>query len=331
MSSKRSARIVVVVPLFNDWDALALLLADLDRVLSSVARTAHVVVVDDGSTIEPREGWLKGPFGALREIEVLRLARNLGHQRAIAIGLTFVHQERACDAVVVMDADGEDRPQDVPRLLDELESTNGESVIFAERVKRTEGFVFRTFYQIYRFVHRMLTGLSVKVGNFSAMPYRHLSTFIVVSEAWNHYAASVLKARIPCRLVPTERGHRLSGRSKMNFVSLVTHGLSAIAVFGDIVGVRILLASFALFGLVLVLLLATTLIRLTTDLAIPGWATFSSGLLMIISSQILTVAFVVAFFILSNRNNLSFLPIRDYKLFIGRLTRIHPGGTRADG
>src|SRR5262249_47295339 len=61
-----------------------------------------------------------------------------------------------------------------------------------------------------------------------------------------------------------------------------------------------------------------------TDLAVPGWASFTSGLLVVVSTQILTVAAVVVFFILSNRNNLSFLPIRDWRFFVGRLTRVHP-------
>jgi glycosyltransferase involved in cell wall biosynthesis len=326
-------RLAVVIPVFNDWEALTLLLQKLDDSLAARGMRASAIVVDDGSTSRPLQDLVRGAPRALVEVEILHLARNLGHQRAIAIGLTFVHQERSCDAVVVMDGDGEDRPDDVPRLVDELLASQCEEVVFAARVRRTEGVLFRVFYALYRVAHRLLTGVAVKVGNFSVLPHRHLSTFVVVSEAWNHYAAAIFHARIPYRLVPTVRGHRLSGRSTMNFVSLVTHGLSAIAVFGDIAGVRILLGSSGLFGSVLALLLVTVLIRLCTNLAIPGWATYSSGLLVVISSQILTVAFVVAFFILSSRNNLSFVPLRDYKLFVKTLDRVYPAarGAERDG
>ena len=317
-------RLVVAIPVFNDWDALQLLLQQLDDALAARSIRASVLVIDDGSTSRPPQDLLRGTPRALREVEMLHLARNLGHQRAIAIGLTFVHQERPCDAVIVMDGDGEDRPEDVPRLVDAMRASESEEVIFAARVRRAEGVTFRLFYALYRLAHRVLTGVAVKVGNFSVVPRRHLSTFVVVSEAWNHYAAAIFHARIPYRLVPTTRGHRVSGRSTMNFVDLVTHGLSAIAVFGDIVGVRMLLGSFALFASVLVLLLVTLVIRFCTDLAIPGWATYSSGLLVVLSSQILTVAFVGAFFILSSRNNLSFVPLRDYRFFVGTVDRVYP-------
>src|SRR6266478_1932726 len=228
-------QLVVVIPVFNDWDALRLLLQSLDDTLAARGMHASVVVIDDGSTSDAPKDLVRGTPRALLDVEILHLARNLGHQRAIAIGLTFVHQERPCDAVVVMDGDGEDRPEDVPRLVDELLATQSEKVIFAARVRRAEGVAFRLFYALYRVAHRILTGVAVKVGNFSVVPRRHLSTFVVVSEAWNHYAASIFHARIPYQLVPTARGRRISGRSTMSFVDLVTHGLSAIAVFGDIV------------------------------------------------------------------------------------------------
>ena len=317
-------RLVVAIPVFNDWDALRLLLQELDDALAASGMRAGVIVIDDGSKSHPPDDLVRDTPRALLDVEILQLARNLGHQRAIAIGLTFVHQERSCDAVVVMDGDGEDRPEDVPRLVDELLSTGCETVVFAARARRTEGLLFRLCYPLYRLAHRILTGVAVRVGNFSVVPHRHLSTFVVLSEAWNHYAAAIFHARIPHRSIPTVRGRRFSGRSTMSFVDLVTHGLSAIAVFGDIVGVRVLLGAFALFGSVVVLLFVTILIRLCTDLAIPGWATYSSGLLVVISSQVLIVAFVGAFFILNSRNNLSFVPLRDYKLFIKALDRVYP-------
>jgi len=326
-------RIVVAIPVFNDWDALRLLLPALDDALAIKAMRATVVVIDDGSTIDAPRALVDRPLRALGEVEILRVARNLGHQRAIAIGLTFVHQQRPCDVVVVMDGDGEDRPEDVPRLVDELASVDGAEVVFAARLRRAEGMVFRAFYALYRATHRVLTGVAVRVGNFSAMSHRHLSTFVLVSEAWNHYAAAIFHARIPHRSIPTARGARLGGRPAMRFVDLVSHGLSAIAVFSDVVGVRVLLGSVALFVTVLALLIATVLIRLCTSLAIPGWATYSSGLLVVLSSQLLMVAFVGAFLVLNGRNDVSFIPLRDYATFVREVVRVYPpvDAARRDG
>ena len=105
--------------------------------------------------------------------------------------------------------------------------------------------MFRFFYHIYRVLHRALTGVSVRVGNFSILPATFLTTLVAMSELWNHYAAAVFRSKLPFTMIPVPRGTRIAGRSRMNFTALVSHGLSAISVFGDIVGVRLLVASLA--------------------------------------------------------------------------------------
>src|SRR5205085_8538934 len=133
----------------NDWAAVRLLLAQLDRELARACRTAQVVLVDDGSTMPvPRD--LVGRPMALRRVSVLSLRRNLGHQRALAIGLSYVEAHLPCRAVVVMDGDGEDAPADVVGLLDPFEADGGNSVVFAERTRRSESTAFRVCYAAYR-------------------------------------------------------------------------------------------------------------------------------------------------------------------------------------
>jgi glycosyltransferase involved in cell wall biosynthesis len=324
MSAERPSRVTIVVPVFDDWDSVRELARRLDDAFADRGPHARLVVVDDGSIQRPRAGDLSGPYRSFAEVEVLHLARNLGHQRAIAIGLTFVQQERPCDAVVVMDGDGEDRPEDVRVLLDELARHSGEKVVFAARARRSEGPLFRVFYHAYRLLHLLLTGVPVRVGNFSALPFERLATFVVVSEAWNHYAASVFKARIPWTMVPIARGERISGRSTMNFVALVTHGLSAISVFGDIVGVRLLVASMAGLGTFAAIYAAGLGLARAGTVELPaGFETW--GLVAILLCvQLLILAFVITFSILSSRNNLSFLPVRDYRFFVSRVDKRFP-------
>jgi hypothetical protein len=137
-----------------------------------------------------------------------------------------------------------------------------------------------------------------------------------MSELWNHYAAAVFRSKLPFEMTPIPRGTRIAGSSKMNFAALLSHGLSAISVFGDIVGVRLLigsLASFLMAGLGIVLVLC---IRFFTNAAIPGWATYTIGTLAVIMMQIITIATSFTFVVLSNRANLGFVPLRDYSLFV---------------
>src|SRR5262249_34330459 len=145
--------------------------------------------------------------------------------------------------------------------------------VFAERMKRSESLVFRFFYYLYRHLHFLLTSVRVRVGNFSAIPRQRLESLVAVSELWNHYAAAVFHSRQPYCSIPTQRAHRLSGRSSMNFVSLVAHGLSAISVYREVIGVRLLVLAICLALVAVAGLVTTVFLRLNTNLAIPGWAT----------------------------------------------------------
>ena len=311
------SHVVILIPVYNDWASLALLLPALDAALGAHFRMADVLIVDDGSiTPEPNFELEKQPFTALRRIDVLRLRRNLGHQRAIAIGLAYIEERLPATAVVVMDGDGEDDPADVPRLLERLDDTGGGMVVFAERARRSESRGFRFFYALFKLVHLLLTGRGVRVGNFSAIPRKRLASLVVVAEVWNHYAAAVFRSRQPHCLVPTYRARRLSGRSSMNFVSLVTHGLSAISVYSDIVGVRLLVVSIVLAGLMLAGIAGAVIVRLATSWAIPGWASTTVGLLLILFIQAVMAAFMLSFVVLGSRHGMTFLPRRDYAFFI---------------
>ena len=201
-----AAEVTILLPVFNDWVALGKLLAQVDPVLARSGLVAHVLVVDDGSTQEVVAGLFVGPYAAIETIDVLHLRRNLGHQRAIAIGLAHLEAEReACQLVVVMDSDGEDDPEDIPRLVARTEATGRRAMVFAERSKRSETPLFRACYHLYRLVHRILTGRSVRVGNFSVIPRRRLASLVATSELWNHYAAAAFTSRQPYETIPTAR------------------------------------------------------------------------------------------------------------------------------
>ena len=315
--------VVVVMPLRDDWSSAAELIRRLDQAISSYPCALHVLLVDDGSAQGCNSADFQSDFAVVRTIRILRLRRNLGHQRAIAIGLAHIDQTAACDAVLVMDADGEDTPEGALQLLRAFSDQGRAQAIFAERSRRVESILFRTFYRIYKSLHRVLTGISVRVGNFSILPRAHLSTIVTVPELWNHYAAAVFRSGLPLTLIPIPRGYRIAGKSRMNFVALVTHGLSAISVFGDIVGVRLLIGSLVGSLLAIVGILVVIMIRLFTNQAIPGWATYATGILAIILVQFITIATSFTFMILSTRTNLGFVPVRDYGLFIAEVMEIY--------
>ena len=183
---------------------------------------------------------------------------------------------------------------------------------------------FASFAAIDRVeVLHLRTGRAVRVGNFSVVPRRRLESLVATSELWNHYAAAAFTSRQPYATIPATRARRLDGRSKMNFVALVAHGLSAMSVYGETIGVRLLLATLVMIGAVLLALGATLAIRLTTDLAIPGWATTAFGVLLIVLLQATLFLFVFSFMVLAGRGAASFLPNRDYIHFVGSKEEVY--------
>ena len=308
--------VLIVIPTFNDWDSLANLLPALDVALSEGGYLADVLVIDDGSTEELDMSLTPGPFLAIKRVDCLPLRRNLGHQRAIAVGFAYAEDRLDHHALVIMDGDGEDAPADVPRLLDRLRAERGRKIVFAERTRRSETITFQAFYRLYKVAHRFLTGNAVRVGNFSAVPRGRLESLVVVDEMWNHYTAAAFRSRQPFCTIPTDRAKRLRGRSKMNFINLVVHGLSAISVYGDIVGVRLLMVVVILGGFAFLGLLATVVVKLTTSLAIPGWATTAAGLSLLLLTQATMLAFALCAVILGARRGTSFVPRKDYAVYI---------------
>lgn len=247
--------------------------------------------------------WPGTQLPALESVGVLHLRCNLGHQRAIALGLYHAHEFTNADAVLVMDGDGEDRAEDIPALLNEFETSDGPRAVFAARTRRMESWTFQAFYRAYKMIHLALTGVEVRVGNFSVVSRSALAQLMAVSDLWNHYAAAVFRARLPRRLVPLERGVRLAGHSRMNFVSLLIHGLSAISVFADRVSARLLAASC-------VLALAGSSLMFVTGVNPVSVA------MIVVAVQTLGFSVLFALSIVSRRNAMNFLLLRDAPHFI---------------
>lgn len=309
---------VIIIPQFNDWEALNLLIQKINSDLSpSILENSTLLIVDDCST-RAREQPFVHFHG--KEIQVLKLYRNLGHQKAIAIGLSYVAEKMAADKVIVMDADGEDAPADINRLV-ARSIEQPDKIIFAERNKRTENLLFRFFYMIYKLVFKLLTGKIITFGNFSLVPQSRLQNLVRVSEIWNNYPGGIIKSRIPYDSVLTDRAKRLAGESKMNFVSLVLHGLSAISVMIDTTAVRILIFSIFMSGLAVLFIFIIVFLKLIGN-ATPGWASTLGSTLMILMLQSFLISLFLVFMVLQYRSQQHFIPAVHYRDFVEKVDTI---------
>ena len=307
---------VVLIPVYNDWTALQRLLTELDAALGPPLTASSVLIVDDGSRESAEAELRRLVLRNIAGLTILRLRRNLGHQRAIAIGLCHLHAHSTSDLVVVMDGDGEDRPGDVPTLLAAARAASSPQILFAARARRSDGVVFLLLYHAYKILHRILTGIQVRVGNFSVIPRPVLTRLVGVSDLWNHYAAAVFKSRLPYAMVPLPRGRRYAGRSQMDFVALVTHGLSAMAAFGDRIGVRLLAATLGMAGVMAVVVVVLLALHFVEGFDVPGWAPLAAALTAMLLFQTIAISFAFVFIILAGRESSTFVPLRDYAHYI---------------
>ena len=324
--------ISVVIPVYDDWASVVILLGKLNEVASTLGLQMFVRLVDDGSTepAGPVLGDLSG-LTSLQGVEIVHLAVNLGHQRAIAVGLCLTAEEFASDAVLVMDGDGEDPPEAVSELLAHA-ADRRDFCIVAQRRKRTEKAAFKVSYVIYKTVFRLVTGEQISFGNFSLTSISYVQRLSMVSDLWNNLAAAILRSRIPFEKLPIDRGDRYAGKSKMNYVSLVVHGLSGISVYAETIFVRLLMFTAFLVTMSACLIAFVLFLRIFYPAhATPGWATTVTFGMVIILMQVFFVTLSSLLVLLNSRVQRLVLPLIDYKPYVasrkliaGSLPRRHP-------
>ncbi len=294
--------LAIVIPVFNDWESVNQLIPE---VISSVSkfdnREIVVFLIDDASTeahaIDFHE---KIKVDNLISVNILKLAQNVGHQAAIIAGLIEVEKSQLFSQVIVMDGDGEDSPEDLHPMLEAIRNEPNK-IILAKRKSRSEGAWFACFYWLYKTFFRLLTGDKITYGNFCVIPASHLKQILAKPESRLHFAATICSLNLPSTEVRVNRGKRYFGQSSMNFSKLVLHGFIAIAIYADLVFVRALVMAVSLAFLTLVGSVAVVSTKLFTDLAIPGWATYFLGILLVIFVQAVALCFVSIFLTLNHK------------------------------
>ncbi len=276
----------VFTPIYHDVRSFRVL---RERLLEELAAhpfaewgEARFVAIDD-SAGQDRE---VDSLNELLDVTVLRPPFNLGHQRALVYALRKALPHIAPDdAVVTLDADGEDRPEDLPRLLGALAAhpPGEQPVVLALRTKRRESMGFKVLYRLFRLLFRSLTGATVRSGNFAAMPGSIVRQALLHPTFDLSYSSVILALDLPVEYVPCERGERYEGRSKMTYGRLAMHGLRMLMPFTDRIAIRAL-AAFVFFGLLGgVLAIGVIALKIFTSSSIPGWTSYISLGALIVS------------------------------------------------
>ena len=304
--------ISIVTPVFNDWESLEKLIKELVYSASTFnAEIETIIAVNDASTIKPPNDIIDNPL-----IKILNLTTNLGHQRAIAIGLCYANDYlKNTSKLIVMDSDGEDKPSDIEKLLHKSELNKGD-IIFAKREKRSEKLIFKINYFFYKKIFKLLTQSEISFGNFSLIPKEKIDNIISNPDLWNHYSATILKSKLNYSTCSTNRAKRYFGKSKMNFTNLLSHGLSSISIFTDLIIVRLLILNFIAIVFAFLILTSLFSIKVFSDYEIPGWTPIYTLAIFNILFFSLILTLLLVLIQLNNRNLVKKSPGSFYDKFI---------------
>jgi polyisoprenyl-phosphate glycosyltransferase len=240
-------KIKILIPIYNDWQSVSKLTSEINTLSIDPKFEVSIIIVNDASNHDRQEE--DKNFENIHSIKILNMKINQGHARCIATGLKFIYEKEDFDYVIPMDGDGEDRPEEIKEFLNQIENSNNKPII-GERIKRSENFIFKVCYQIHKLITLTFTGKSIKFGNYTCLPKTTVEKMINEKATWNSFSGSLTKIEKDLLSVPSTRGARYFGPSKMSFFNLLKHSLSIISVFKNTVLIR-----SALFIIVYILMI----------------------------------------------------------------------------
>ena len=221
-------KIKILIPIYNDWQSVFKLLENINSEVSGLDHEFSIIIVNDAST-EARPK-ISLNLDNLKSIKIINMKENRGHARCNAAGLKYIHEKEDFDYVIPMDGDGEVRPEEIKQFIENI-NYYPDKVIVGERIKRSEGLIFKICYFIHKIITIVFTGKSIKFGNYTFLPKSTVQKMVDEKSTWSSFSGSLAKLEKDRAVVPSIRGTRYFGPSKMNFINLVKHSLSIIAVF----------------------------------------------------------------------------------------------------
>ncbi len=238
---------VILIPIYNDRESLKKLIENINYEVKDFNSEISVVVINDASSEQIVDAYQN--IENIKSIEIINMKENRGHARCIATGLKYIFDQKEFDYVIPMDGDGEDRPEEIKNFIHLSEQYADKSIV-GERIKRSEGFVFKFCYQFHKFLTLSFTGQSIKFGNFTCLSKSTVKKMLEEKASWNSFSGSLTKIEKDLVSMPSIRGTRYFGPSKMSFLNLLKHSLSIISVFRKTVLIRSCL--FIIFYILLI-------------------------------------------------------------------------------
>ena len=240
-------KIKILIPIYNDWQPVFKLLEHINSEVSVLDGEFSVIIVNDASTEDRPE--LSADLNSLKSVQIINMKENRGHARCNAAGLKYINEKEEFDYIIPMDGDGEDRPEELCLMIEKTKQYP-DIVVTADRVKRSEGFIFRFCYLAHKYLTLIFTGQTIKFGNYTCLSKPIVNKMVNEPSTWSSFSGSLAKIAKDRKSIPSERGTRYFGPSKMSFSNLLKHSLSIIAVFKSTLLIRSILFLIAYLFLV---------------------------------------------------------------------------------
>jgi len=241
------SKITILIPIFNDWQSVFKLLKDINFQVSTLSDEFSVIIINDASIENKPE--FPTDLNNLKSVQIINMKDNKGHARCIASGLKYIYEKKEFDYVIPMDGDGEDRPEEIKNFIELTDQSKDKSIV-GERIKRSESLFFKICYLFHKFLTLAFTGQSIRFGNFTCLSKITVEKMINEKATWNSFSGSLKKVEKDMLSIPSIRGTRYFGPSKMSFFNLLKHSLSIISVFRKTVLIRS--ALFIIFYILLI-------------------------------------------------------------------------------
>ena len=226
---------IILIPIYNDRESLTKLINDINFEIKDLTSQISIIVVNDASSHQITDNYPNTEN--INVIEIINMKENRGHARCIASGLKYIFEKKEFDFVIPMDGDGEDRPEEIKDFIQLADRTDDKTII-GERTKRSESLFFKICYQLHKLLTLGFTGRSIKFGNFTCLSKLTIEKMLNEKATWNSFSGSLKKVEKDLLSIPSIRGTRYFGPSKMSFFNLLKHSLSIISVFRKTVLIR---------------------------------------------------------------------------------------------
>ena len=240
-------KIVILIPVFNDFKSASKLIEEIDINISELKATFSIIVVNDASTEEiilETKNLIN-----IKSLKLINMRNNKGHARCIAAGLKHISENEDVDYVIPMDGDGEDRPEEIKNFVEKIKNYPNKTIV-GERVKRSESFIFKICYFLHKIITYTFTGKFIKFGNFTCLTKETVKKLIEEKATWSSFSGSLTKIENNFIKSQSIRGTRYFGPSKMSFLNLIKHSLAIIAVFKS----SVIFRSIAFYAIYLIII-----------------------------------------------------------------------------